>query len=240
MNERSKQVRRDVIKLMHEHNLQHYGGSMSCIEIMIALFDYVMKPNDIFLLSKGHCCGPLYVLLREKGLNPIISHHPKYDPANGINMTSGSLGHGLGFGIGIALSKKIKNEQGRIFVLMGDGELAEGTLWESLLIHDKLELDNLTVIIDHNLLQGSDRTYNILRINEDVITSAHIDGHNIDTLVMALSTYHLRDKYPDNYTQYIFAETYKGKGVSFMSDKSEWHSKVLSPAEYEQALKELE
>lgn len=239
MNERSKYIRRETIKLMYEHGLQHYGGSLSCIEILIAMYDKVMTKDDIFLMSKGHCCPPMYVLLREKGFNPEINHHPKFDPANGINMTSGSLGHGLGFGIGVALAKKIKGEPGRVFVLMGDGECQEGSTYESLLIHDKLYLDNLTVIIDHNLLQGSDFVHNMLPLNQDAITSAHVDGHDIDALILALYTYHSKEKYPDNHTQYIFAETYKGYGVSFIKNQVGWHSKMLTEELYKQAIKEL-
>jgi transketolase len=229
MNERSKQVRRNTIKLMYEHGLQHYGGSLSCIEILIALYDYIMTKDDIFLLSKGHCCAPLYVLLQDRGLNPAIKHHPHYDPDNGLHMTSGSLGHGIPFGIGVALAKKIKGDPGRVFVLTGDGCVQEGTFWESMLILNKLSDINIQIIVDYNAAQGSDWVNNILP-SVPAQYDAFVDGHDVGEIIDAIN-------YPS--WRLIYAETYKGSGISFMEHKPEWHSRVLSFDEYNQALKEL-
>lgn len=230
MNDRSKQFRRDLIKLMHEHKGSHYGGSLSCVEIIIALYDHVMTKDDVFLLSKGHSCWTLYTMLREKGLNPEINHHPKRDPANGIHMTSGSLGHGIPFGIGVALAKKIKGEQGRVYVLVGEGDYQEGTFWESMNILDALYL-RLVIIIDHNHIQGSDFTGNVFpELNYGKYAGTEIDGHNVRSVINAVT---------DGF-MVVKANTVKGKGVSFMTNKPEWHSRVLTEPEYNQALQELQ
>jgi len=231
MNERSKQVRRDTIKLMYEHGLQHYGGSLSCIEILIALYDHVMTKDDVFLLSKGHCCPPMYVLLREKGLNPKIEHHPHMDVANGINMTSGSLGHGLGFGIGVALAKKIKGEPGIVYVLLGDGETTEGTFFESMLILRKLQLRNIRIVVDDNHIQGSDWCHNILF--NSILHGFAVNvcmGNRLKSVIKSLIN--------NNHWLYL-CETVKGKGVSFMENDPVWHSRILTESEYKQAMEEL-
>jgi transketolase len=234
MNERSKYIRRETIKLMYEHGLQHYGGSLSCIEILIALYDKVMTKDDVFLMSKGHCCPPMYVLLREKGLNPEINHHPKIDVANGINMTSGSLGHGIGFGIGVAIAKKIKREEGRVFVLMGDGECGEGTTWEAVLIAGKLKLDNLVVIIDNNKIQGSDFINNHLPLIKPLYDAANAAGWDC---CMSFT----KDQYleQDGAPYLLIPQTIKGCGVSFIKNQVGWHSKMLTEELYKQAIKEL-
>src|SRR3990167_9459380 len=165
MNERSKQIRRDTITLSKANGGYHYGGCFSIIEILIALFDHTIKSKDKFILSKGHSCWPYYVILQEQGYNPKLCGHPTRDEKNGVCCTTGSEGHGFPTGIGIAMAKKIKGEEGVIYVLMGDGECQEGTTWESLLIATKHRLDNLVIIIDKNGIQGSDYTNNILSID---------------------------------------------------------------------------
>lgn len=238
LNERSKQIRRDVIKLSKQYGGYHWGGSFSCIEILIALYDHILTKDDIFILSKGHSCWGYYVLLREKGFNPKIEGHPHLDIHNGIYATTGSLGHGLPFAIGLALSKKIKKELGTIYVLLGDGECQEGTTWESLLILKKLQLDNIKVIIDWNGFQGSGSISDIVNLHaaelDDVISNLgfdviHIDGHNIDSIVESI-----RRRY-----DFIISLTTKGKGVSFMEDKAEWHSKWLTDGLEKVAMEEL-
>ena len=232
LNERSKQIRRDLIKLMYEHKGSHYGGSLSCVEILIALYDHVMTKDDVFLLSKGHACWALYTMLRDKGLNPEINHHPKYDPANGIHMTSGSLGHGIPFGIGVALAKKIKKEDGCVYVLCGEGDVQEGTFWESLLVAGYQKLNNLIVMIDANKIQGSDFVDNTIPIHALFISASDnrwycgIDFSPESVLCKTL---------PNLW----YNRTIKGRGVSFMENKPEWHSRVLTESEYNQALQEL-
>lgn len=240
MNERSKQLRRDTIALSKANGGYHYGGCFSIVEILISLFDYTIKPKDKFILSKGHACWPYYVILREQGYNPKLSGHPSRDEHNHIYCTTGSEGHGLPVGIGIAMAKKQKNQEGKVFVLMGDGECQEGTTWESLLIASKHKLDNLVVIVDKNKIQGSDFTDNILPLDSlgDIATLLgwyyiRVDGHDIDEINIALSTIVIEQPI------FIIADTIKGKGVSFMEGKPDWHAKWLAGEEEKQALEEL-
>ncbi|MDP1728837.1 MAG: transketolase [archaeon] len=240
LKERAKQVRRDTLKLAGENNGYHLGGSFSATDIMIALYDIVLKKEDKFILSKGHACFPLYVLLRDQGYNPKISGHPSIDLENGISCTTGSLGHGLPIGTGMALAKKCKKQEGKIYVLLGDGECQEGTTWESALIASHHELDNLIAIVDYNKIQGSGKVKNILKMNglEGMFRANNwnvikINGHDYSQIIPAL-----RNK---RYQQpkVIIADTIKGKGVSYMEDKPEWHSRFPNPEQLKQAYEEL-
>ena len=242
LSERGKQIRRDTIKLSKANGGYHYGGSFSAVEILIALFDHVMTEDDIFILSKGHACFPYYVLLREKGCNPKLEGHPTRDPHNAVEASTGSLGHGFPIGVGRAMARKIKGVTGRVFVLMGDGECQEGTTWESMLIAAHHRLDNLTIIIDWNGIQGSGNTNNILRIPFGRLGEImelfswgveYMDGHDIKGLCDQLSNPHV------NMPNLLIAHTTKGKGVSFMEGKPEWHAKWPNLKEEKQALEEL-
>jgi transketolase len=262
MNTRSKQIRRDTITLSKANGGYHFGGCFSATEILIALYDYVLTTDDQFILSKGHACWPLYVILREKGLNPKLQGHPSRDPHNGILCTTGSLGHGLPMALGMARAKKIKGEPGKVFVLVGDGECQEGTTWESLLIAVSLGLDNLVVIVDWNQIQGSGYVGDISpamarfpevpeRLGwEDAV----VDGHDIDLLrgtllnCAMINVQDLSDDGPvykegtvkeQKAPRIIFALTVKGKGVSFMENDPAWHAKWLDDAHEAQAMEEL-
>ena len=240
LTDRGKQIRRDVIKLSRMNGGYHLGGSFSCVEILSTLYDKVLKLEDTFLLSKGHSCWPLYLLLQEKGNDPLLESHPQRDIYNGIFWTSGSLGHGLPAAIGMALARKIQSRLGKVFVLMGDGECQEGTTWESLLIAGKYVLDNLVVIVDHNQLQGSGIIDEILPVSKALMSAAdsagwlptYCPGHDEDRLKKALS---VDVKKP----HIILAKTVKGKGVSFMEDKAEWHARWLNEEELSIAMEEL-
>ena len=240
LSKRSKQIRRDTYHLSKANGGYHYGGAFSCIEILIALYDFVIKPEDKFILSKGHACWPLYVLLREKGYRPDLGGHPTLDEENGISFTTGSEGHGLPGGIGMALARKIQNKPGRIFVLMGDGECQEGTTWEGLLMASHHRLDNLVVIVDYNKFQGAGAVADILPIGNIIEIARtlkwdgiYVDGHNIELLKIALSA-HIKEK-----PIFIVANTIKGKGISFMEGKAEWHAKFPNKDEEDIILKEL-
>jgi len=240
LTERGKEIRRKVLVLSSANGGYHYGGSFSCVEILLALYDHVMGPDDIFILSKGHSCWPLYVLLRERGLNPKLEGHPHRDPANGIHWTTGSLGHGLPAAVGMAMARKIQGKPGRIYVLMGDGECQEGTTWESILIASHYRLDNLCVIVDVNGIQGSGFCKDILPgvINSlsciGDLYSVAVSGHDIDRL-----GFYLTDRDGEGRTTIIFAHAIKGAGVSFMENRPEWHAKWPSPEEYQAAMEEL-
>lgn len=238
--ERSKQIRRDTLDLGTKNGGYHFGGSFSATEILISLYDVVLRDEDKFILSKGHACWPLYVLLRERGYDPKLEGHPSRDEANGIWCTTGSLGHGLPMGIGMAMARKLRKEGGRIFVLMGDGECQEGTIWESLLTASFHGVDNLTAIVDANGIQGSGYVRNILpvsglgKVAETLGWSvSEIDGHAYPEIIGALEVR------PVGKPGLIIAHTVKGKGVSYMEDRPEWHSKFPDPEQLKQAYEEL-
>ena len=170
LSARSKQVRRDAIDISLANGGYHYGGSFSCAEILVNLFDNIMGENDRFILSKGHGCWVYYVILRELGYNPTLEGHPHYEPENGIYCTAGSMGHGFPTAIGQALARRLKGDDGKVYVLIGDGEAQEGTTWESLLIAGHLALDNLVVILDSNNIQGSGYVNDIMPVSYTHLT----------------------------------------------------------------------
>ena len=142
----------------------HLGGSFSMIETLITLFEIVIKKNDKFILSKAHSSFPLCLLLRQKGLKTKLTTHLELDPKNGINCTTGSLGHGLPIATGMAYALK-KKSKGKIYVMISDGECQEGTTWESLLIAAKHKLNNLIVIVDYNKIQALSRLKDALPLH---------------------------------------------------------------------------
>ena len=239
LSSRSKQVRRDAITLSKANGGYHYGGSFSCAEILINLWDHLLTDSDRFVLSKGHGCWVYYVILRELGFNPTLEGHPHYEPEEGIFCTAGSMGHGLPVSMGMALARKLGNQTGKVFVLMGDGECQEGTTWESLLIAGQLKLNNLVAIVDNNGIQGSGFVKDILPVIPALMSAAEsagwrvleIDGHNSDLLNLDL----------ENASQptLIIAQTIKGKGVSFMENVPKWHSNWLAGDLETQAFEEL-
>jgi len=239
LSERSKQVRRDAIDISLKNGGYHYGGSFSCAEILINLFDKIMNENDRFILSKGHGCWVYYVLLRELGYNPTLEGHPHYEPQNGVWCTAGSMGHGLPVGMGQALARKLKGDGSKVFVLMGDGECQEGTTWESVLIAARLKLNNIVAIVDNNKIQGSGWCDDIMPAVQPLIGAAQnagwevveIDGHNDDLCAIDFKA---QDK-----PMLIIADTIKGKGVSFMEGQPKWHSNWLGGDFLKQALEEL-
>ena len=239
LSERSKQVRRDAITLSKANGGYHYGGSFSCAEILIHLFDSITGLDDRIILSKGHGCWCYYVLLREKGFDPILEGHPRR--GGGVHCTTGSMGHGLPTGAGMALAKRMKREPGRVFVVMGDGECQEGTTWEAILLASRLALGNLVAIVDVNGIQGSGYVRDILPVIGPLQSAAmaagwrvaHIDGHNAE-IVDALNP-----GIPQGPPVLILAHTVKGNGVSFMEGDPKWHAQWMNSEREAQALAEL-
>lgn len=255
LTKRGKQIRRDTLELGIPNGIYHYGGSFSVVEILMALYDHAVDDNDKVIMSKGHCWIPQIVILREKGLNPgfgprlddpsqtCLVGHPFRDEANGIYANTGSLGHGIPLGVGMAFARKLAKKPGRIYVIAGDGEIQEGTFWESLLLAHRFKLDNLTVIIDWNQIQGSGRTEDILPIHHTALHEIAMragwavsteDGHDVPHLASTLD-WTLTLSSPS----LIIAKTVKGRGVSFMEDRAEWHAKYPSPVELAVAYEEL-
>ena len=240
LNKRSKKLRLEIIKLSKANGGYHYGGSFSCVEILISLFDHVLDDKeDKFIMSKGHSCWGFYVLLREKGFKPLLEGHPHRDIHNGVVWTTGSEGHGFPASVGIAKAKKMKKEKGQVYVLIGDGECQEGTTWESLLMAHHHKLDNLTVIVDFNKIQGSGFVKDILPVSSIGKVSeaigwkvSKIDGHNTDLLTKTL-------KEKKNLPHIIIAETVKGKGVSYMENQPKWHANWPNPDYEKKAIEEL-
>lgn len=236
-------IRKEMLDIALEAKDYHLAPSLSCIDILTAIYDKVMTENDKFILSKGHACIALYAILRRKGFKPdVYKGHPDIDVENGIECTTGSLGHGLPVAVGMALAKKLKKEEGRIFVLMSDGECQEGTTWESLMIASHHKLDNLIVIIDYNKIQSLDYIANVLDISPlvDKIKSFgcqyHItDGHSVYAIQSRIQSQYIKAYKPI----VIIANTTKGKGISFMENKPEWHARLPNDEELKQAVKEL-
>ncbi|VVB78751.1 1-deoxy-D-xylulose-5-phosphate synthase [uncultured archaeon] len=238
LEKKAKELRTRVLDLALEQGEAHLGGSFSEIEVLISLFEK-LKKEDKFILSKGHCSLPYYVLLNEKGYNPKIATHPDLDPLNGIYCTTGSLGHGLPIGAGMAYARKKQKKQGKIYVLMSDGECQEGTTWESFLIGSHHSLDNLVAIVDKNNMQALDRTDNVLSLG-DLKTkfesfgwyTSEINGHSFEEIKFALDL-------EVNKPYAIIANTIKGKGVSYMENNPDWHGRRVTLERIKSAYEEL-
>lgn len=237
-----KKIRRDIVGLSINYRNGHIASALSCVEILVVLYEVSMREHeDQFILSKGHGALALYAILRHKGYSPAISGHPDMDVDQGIACTTGSLGHGIAIAAGKALAKKLKDEPGTIYVLIGDGECQEGVVWEAMNIARCQRLDNLCVIVDHNGLQALDSIASIAdekdlsakfsSFGADVI---EVDGHDIASLQKVF-----QDNKRASTTQVVLAHTVKGKGISFMEGVPKWHSRLLDEKELELALKEL-
>tara|TARA_R100001132_G_C3266361_1_gene89159 strand:+ start:939 stop:1670 length:732 start_codon:yes stop_codon:yes gene_type:complete len=239
LNDRSKQVRRAAMALSKANGGYHYGGTFSCTEILINLYDDILQQEDRFILSKGHGCWSYYVLLMERGYKPSLEGHPHLDLENGVHWTTGSEGHGFPAGIGMALARKKQRRSGKVYVLIGDGECQEGTTWESILTAAHQRLDNLVVIIDRNGIQGSGFVDDILPIGclfgaakECGWEVSEINGHDNEEIKNAMN------KECDK-PHLIVANTIKGKGVSYMENIPCWHAKWPDEEHEKQALEEL-
>jgi transketolase len=209
----------------------HLGGSFSMIEIIVCLFEKILRSKDKFILSKAHASFPLCIILREKGYKPRLTTHLELDEKNGIYCTTGSLGHGFPIAAGRALAKKILKEKGRIFVMISDGECQEGTTWETLLIGAKHKLNNLVLIIDYNKIQALTWIEEILPLNnlKKKIESFNWDcievknGHNIKELFKAFT------KKISKKPRAIIINTIKGKGIKEFENDPIWHARKLLP-----------
>ncbi|WP_345245553.1 transketolase [Nibrella saemangeumensis] len=251
----SGQLRLKVLGLYNQANAGHIGCSLSCIDLMIATLIGRKRDQDTFILSKGHAAAALYVCLNHTGEIPdeeletyykngtTLPAHPAPNHHAGIPFATGSLGHGLPIAAGIAHASRLLGQDSRVFVLLSDGETNEGTTWEAAHFALQRKLDNLIMLIDRNGLQGFGHTGDVLgdtaaaekwqAIGFDTI---EVDGHNVDALLQAID---LLTANPDGRPKAIIAHTIKGKGVSYMEDKLEWHYLPMTPAQYQQACAEV-
>ncbi|MEZ4901484.1 MAG: 1-deoxy-D-xylulose-5-phosphate synthase N-terminal domain-containing protein [Spirosomataceae bacterium] len=247
----SGQLRLKVLRLYKQANAGHIGCSLSCIDLLIAALIHHKRPHDSFILSKGHAAAALYVALNHLGEisdevldtfyldGTTLPAHPAPNQHKGIPFATGSLGHGLPIGTGIAHANKLSNEEAYSFVLMSDGETNEGTTWEAAHYAIQNQLDYLIVLIDKNGLQGFGNTHEILGETASVTKWQAIgfdvfeaDGHSTIELIETINLLKTRK---NGLPKVIIANTVKGKGVSYMENRMEWHYLPMSDALYEQA-----
>jgi len=259
----AKQIKKNILdmSLVAAERSAHFGGALSTVEILATLYNSVLKfdssnplweDRDRFILSKGHGCLGVYSTLCEMGyfkkadLNlfeqngSFLLGHPVINKKKGIEFSTGSLGMGLSLGVGVAIAAKKNKKNYKVFVLMGDGECNEGSIWEASMSAAHFKLDNITAIIDNNTLQQTGSNEEIMSstdlgskwrsFNWDVI---EIDGHNIEQILKAFN--HVSDR-----PKLILAKTLKGKGFRFAENNNDWHHKIMTKKQYEEALIELD
>ncbi len=262
LKEKSYQIRQDVLDMVYRAKAGHIGGDYSVCDILVTLYYHVMNvgpdkvkdPNrDRFILSKGHSVESLYCILADKGYFPksdletYSQYGSKYighpnNKVNGVEMNSGSLGHGLPVAVGMALAGRMDHAPYRVYTVMGDGELAEGSVWEGVMAAGHYKLDNLTAVVDRNRLQISGSTEDVMhhdsldeRFGSFGWHVIHASGNDPDSLIQAFD----EAKNTKGMPTMIIADTVKGCGVSYMENQAVWHHKVPTEAEYLQAKEEL-
>lgn len=239
---KARRLRQDTFNAFIEHGEAHIGGTFSMIEMLLAIYEKVMKEEDKFILSKAHASFSLCLLLKEKGYDPPLTTHLEINSQNGIHCTTGSLGHGLPLGTGMALARKLQKKPGTIYIIMGDGECQEGTTWESLLIGAKHKLDNLVVLVDYNKLQALTTLEEALPLdnisakfrafNWDCVEVN--DGHSFHELITALQQPKSVSK-----PRAVIVHTIKGKGIKTFENDPAWHARKVKGKELEIGKKEL-
>ena len=260
----AEQNRKRLVEVVYAAKAGHIGGDLSCLNVMTALYFHVMNGlnpkdpkaplRDRFVLSKGHCVESLYVTLEAKGyLKPevldtlgqfgsILSEHPTIE-VPGIEVNSGALGHGLSIGVGMAIAAKMDQQPWRTYVMMGDGEQGEGSIYEAAMAANRYHLDNLVAIIDRNHLQISGNTEDVMPIDNihdrwtafgwDVIL---MNGDSMDDIIRTFDNIDYNNGKP----HLLVSDTTKGKGVSFMEGIAKWHHGVLNAEQCEAAVAEIQ
>lgn len=263
LEETAKEIRKDVVSMVYGAQSGHIGGALSSADIITALFFDVMKHNpkkpdwkerDRFVLSKGHVCAAVYSAMARAGYFPLkelstfrkinsrLQGHPSIADLPCLEASTGSLGQGLSIAVGIALGLRLDNIRSRVYCLVGDGELDEGQIWEAAMAASHYQLDNLTAIIDVNGLQIDGWTKDIMNtqplLDKFEAFGWHVievDGHNLSKILKAFES----AKKIEDMPVAILAQTVKGKGVSFMENKAEWHGKAPTHEEMVRALSDL-
>jgi len=264
LERKAKEVRIEIIKMIYKAQSGHPGGSLSAADIVTVLYFDILnidvnrpqwEKRDRFILSKGHACPVWYVCLAKKGFFPmqelsklrviggILQGHPDMKKVPGLDMTTGSLGQGLSAGVGMALGAKTKGLKFITYVMLGDGEINEGQIWEAAMSANKFKLNNLIAILDYNNLQLDGKCSEIMPLEPladkwksfgwDV---KEIDGHNMCEILTVFYDLKKIQKKPT----IIIAHTVKGKGVSYMENQADWHGKAPNEKQFKQAIKELE
>ena len=256
------QTRQGVLQLIHEAKTGHIGGDMSVTDILVDLYYKQMNVSpegmqdpdrDRFVLSKGHSVEALYTILADKGFFPKdelktysqygskFIGHPN-NKINGIEMNTGSLGHGLSVGVGMAMAGKMDKRDYRVYVVMGDGEMAEGSVWEAIMAAGHYKLDNITAFVDRNRLQISGTTEQVMSQDSQEQRWASfgwnvlsIPGNDMEAIDAAVQL----SKETKGKPTVIIANTTKGCGVSFMENQAGWHHRVPTDEEFAQGMKEL-
>jgi len=248
-------LREKILGLHYVANAGHIGCSLSCIDILIAVLISKKTEKDTFLLSKGHAASALYVSLNYLGEisdeelstyyknGTTLPAHPAALKFKGIPFAIGSLGHGFPIGTGISLGSKLLADGGYTYVVMSDGETNEGTTWEAAHFAVKHQLNNLILIIDNNGLQGFGEVNDVMGNTTDIakwqaigFETATVDGHDIDAIQNAIESF---QNSKNNKPKVLISKTVKGKGVSFMENKLEWHYNPMTEDLYKQALSEI-
>ena len=244
-------IRKNILKKTFDAQSSHIGSCLSIVEILYVLYFLKLKKRDTFILSKGHAALALYSTLFEKKIiskkildsygknNSNLMSHVSHK-VRGVEFSTGSLGHGLPYAVGKALGEKVNRTKNKVYVLISDGELNEGTTWESLLFASFHRLDNLNIIVDYNKIQSLDFVKNVLKIeplkkkiNSFNCNVIKIDGHNIEKILKSLIT--KKNGKPN----FIIANTIKGKGIDFMENSIAWHYKSPNKLELDLALSQL-
>jgi transketolase len=262
--ERAGRIRRNSLRMVHRARMGHPGSDLSCADILAVLYFHVLRlrpesprdpDRDRFVLSKGHASAALYATLAERGFFPPeeldtfmqpmsrLNGHPDRNKVPGVEANTGPLGHGLPIAVGMAAAAKLDKARWRTFVLTGDGELQEGSNWEAIMAASHLRLDNLTAIVDRNRLQQGDATEKTVTL-EPLAERwgafgwgvVNVDGHDVEALINAFEELPAVQGRPTC----VIAQTHKGRGVSFIEDRVEWHHRVPTDEELAAALQELE
>ena len=253
-------IRKDIVEMVYLAGSGHPGGSLSCTDILVALYHEKMNLNldengkriDKFILSKGHAAPAYYAVLASKGYIPhedlkrfrkidsYLEGHPS-NKINGVDVSSGSLGQGLSIANGMALAKKLDNKEGYVYCILGDGEIEEGQIWEACMTANKYKLNNLIAFLDYNGLQIDGNIKDVKSVDnlKEKFESfgfyvQEIDGHDFNEIINAIDKAKLSTK-----PNMIIAKTIKGKGVSYMENVAAWHGKAPNEDEYNIAIKEL-
>ena len=254
LKEIAKEVRKDILLEVYSAQSGHPGGSLSCADILTAIYFELMNEGDKVVLSKGHASSALYAVLAEKGFFPkeelknfrkfgsILQGHPSSKSTPGVDVSSGSLGQGLSVANGIALGFRLDKRENYVYTVLGDGEIQEGQIWEAAMSASHYHLNHVIAFLDYNKLQIDGSNDEVMTVNPvDKKFEAFgwyvqkIDGHDFDEIIDAVKKAKMQDK-----PSMIIADTIKGKGVPFMENQVSWHGKAPNEEQYNEARKAIE